>query len=59
MGLMTNLPLSTYDEKHHERCELIEQQLNVMKAERLKCSLRIFGSEETESPDNKLKLERF
>ena len=48
--------LSTYDEKHHERCELIEQQLNLMEAERLKCSLRIFGLEETESPDNKLKL---
>lgn len=47
--------LSRRDEENQLRLDLIEQQLNIIESDRLKCSLRIFGLDETEVDENELK----
>ena len=47
--------VATNDKKYFDRFNIIEQQLNKIEAERLKCSLRVFGLKETETSDKSLR----
>ena len=46
--------IAIHDEQYESRISNIEAQINIIEADRLKCSLRIFGIEETEDSENEL-----